>query len=141
MEIIYGIVGLMIMILGFVLGQLLPRLWEWKRYKIEREKNRRGQVREFSELRDKIEDKLVSLINLQNELRKAENSKAKKQVQAQIDLTRDDLFRLEDSLAKLEQRKPRDLIKALRPLPVTDPRVIMTEENGSQHEILPKKSK
>src|SRR3972149_3025784 len=106
MEIIYGIVGLMIMILGFVLGQVLPKLWEWKRYKIEREKNKRETVREFSELRDKIEDKLVSLINLQNELRKAENSKAKKQVQAQIDLAKDDLFKLEDSLAKLEHRQP-----------------------------------
>jgi hypothetical protein len=140
MEIIYGIVGLIIMILGFVLGQLLPRLWDWKRYKIEKEKSRRGEVRDLFELRDKILDKLVKLINLQNELRNAGDSKAKKQILTQFDIIRDDLFKMEENLAKLEQRKPRDIIKALRPAPPTDLRLTEEEENGSKHEISPKTS-
>ncbi len=112
-------------ILTFLFGIFLQRVLEWRKVRLGEKRNQREGTKERFDFRDKIEDKLAKLINLENDIHNEKDPKAKNKILGQFDLLKDDLIEIENNLSKLEAREPRDIFRRLRPEPPTGIKVIL----------------
>ena len=101
-----------LMVLSFLFGQVLPQFWKWEESKFTKQ-------RFVIDLHEKIEDRLVKLVNMAREHKQEVDGTRKAEVRMQFDVIKDDVLSLEKNLAELEGRPSRDLFKALVPSPVT----------------------
>lgn len=106
---------LIIAIISFFLGQILPQIWKWKEVRLGEEKQQLEQLKQTIDLRDKVEDKLTKLVVLAGEIRGERNETRKAEIQMKFDLIRDDLVATEKSLSDLEKREPRNIFQTLVP--------------------------
>ena len=104
---------ILLMVLSVILTEALPQLWQWKESRLGEEKHQMENVRQTTEFRDKIEDKLAKLFILARQIEQEKDEGRKAQMRMQFDLAKDDLLTTEKKLAVLEKREPRDIFKAL----------------------------
>jgi len=94
-------------------------MWSYLQWSLDRE---RFVLQETMKLRDKIQERLIAYINLQNkfaeEVKKADPEHGLSIIRAQLLVAMEDLESFETNLAKLENRAPRDFF-TLRIPPTT----------------------
>jgi len=108
---------IIIAIITFFVGQLLPQFWKWKESRLGEEKLQLEHLKQTIDLRDKIEDKLAKLVMLAGVIREEKDKTRKIEMTMQFDIIKDDLISNENKLADLEKRKSRDIFKGLVPPP------------------------
>ena len=118
-----GSLSIILIVLSFLLGQVLPQIWKWKEARLGEEKQQLEHLKQAIDLRDKIEDKLAKLVTLAGIIREEKDQRRKIEITMQFDLIKDDLTENEIKLADLENRKPRDIFKTLVPRAPTGIRV------------------
>jgi hypothetical protein len=110
--------------LTFLVGMLLGSgaIWQFLQWQHSQREHELNAIREGTNLRDKILERYSKAVELGVQYRDASNAD-KGIIKTKILANMEDVFSLEQTLAKLESRKPRTFPIPLPPSPVTDARI------------------
>ena len=130
-------------IVTFLIGTLVGTggLWEWKKVKVDAQSQEIERAVKTADLREKENDQYAKILELTNEYINAvsQHSKARKtplnddillgnrivQLKSQLGVMKDNFKALENKLAQIEGRQPRDIpIDFIPPLSPTSPKAV-----------------
>jgi len=122
----------------FLIGTLVGTggLWEWKKIELESQNQEIERAVKTTDLREKENDQYAKILDLTNEYINAVNDYSKvptpqlhnkiAQLKSQLDVIKDNFTTLENKLAQLEGRQPRNIpIDFIPPAPPTGLRAVV----------------
>jgi hypothetical protein len=130
-------------IFAFLIGTLVGTggVWEWKKIELEAQSQEIERAVKTADLREKENDQYAKILDLTNEYINAVNEYSKPrnpqlssqivlsnkivQLKSQLDVMKDNFKALENNLAQIEGRQPRNIpIDFIPPPPPTDPKAV-----------------